>query len=87
MDEMSVCNTVSKDYDSAQKYRHTNVEQNGSIFLLVDDVVLKNLVVQGLGWFHCRRHGELCLCSTRLLDGMVCLQEEVRQEGRQSREK
>jgi hypothetical protein len=34
-----------------------NVEQNCAIFLLLDNVVLEDLVVQGLWGFHSRRHG------------------------------
>jgi hypothetical protein len=37
--------------------QHTNVEQNCAIFLLLDNVVLEDLVVQGLWGFHSRRHG------------------------------
>ena len=44
--------TIELDHEK----NHTNVEQNCAIVLLVDDVVLKNLVVQGPGGFHCRRH-------------------------------
>lgn len=51
-------------HDQARKgEKRTNVEQNCAIVLLVDDVVLENLVVQGPGGFHCRRHvvsGWLC---------------------------
>lgn len=36
----------------------TNIEQNCAIFLLLDNVVLEDLVIQGLRGFHCRRHGE-----------------------------
>jgi hypothetical protein len=35
----------------------TNVQQNCAILLLFDDMVLEDLVVQGLWWFHGRRHG------------------------------
>ena len=37
--------------------KRTNVEQNCAILLLLDNMVLKDLVVQGLRWFHGRRHG------------------------------
>jgi hypothetical protein len=38
-------------------YGLTNVEQDCALFLLFDNVVLEDLVVQGLWWFHGRRHG------------------------------
>jgi hypothetical protein len=34
----------------------TNVEQDCALFLLLDNVVFEDLVVQGLWWFHGRRH-------------------------------
>jgi len=34
----------------------TNVEQDGTIVLLVDDVVLEHLVIQGLRRFHSSWH-------------------------------
>lgn len=51
--------TIKLDHEK----NRTNIEQNCAIVLLVDDVVLENLVVQGPGGFHCRRHvvsGWLC---------------------------
>jgi hypothetical protein len=42
--------------------KHTNVEQDCAILLLVDNVVLEDLVVQGLRWFHSRRHGGNIQC-------------------------
>ena len=35
-----------------------NVEKDCAIVLLVHDMVLEDLVVQSLGGFHSRRHGE-----------------------------
>ena len=36
----------------------TDVEQDGAILLLIDDVVLKDLVVQGARRLHGRRHDD-----------------------------
>lgn len=56
--EQDVCLwAVSKLRNTNIRRQHTNVEQNCAVFLLLDNVVLKNLVVQGLRGFHCRRHG------------------------------
>ena len=35
---------------------HTNIYKNCAIILLIHDVVLKDLVVQGLGFSVCTRH-------------------------------
>lgn len=37
--------------------KRTNIEQDGAILLLLDNMVFENLVVQGLRLFHSRRHG------------------------------
>jgi hypothetical protein len=53
---MSVCR-VSARKSRKQPQKSTNVEQNCAIFLLLDNMVLEDLVVQCLRGFHCRRHG------------------------------
>lgn len=40
-----------------QSHVHTDIEKNSAIVLLVNNVVLEYLVVQGLWRFHSRRHG------------------------------
>jgi hypothetical protein len=43
------------------QHQHTDIKQNRAIFLLFDDMILEDLVVQGLWWFHSRRHGGLLM--------------------------
>ena len=51
MDQMSVCDVASVPVRKASKEpcNHTNVQQDSATFSLVDDVVLKDLVIQGSG--------------------------------------
>jgi hypothetical protein len=44
--------------------RHANVKQNSAILLFLDNMVLEDPVVQGLRWFHDRRHGVDCARSS-----------------------
>ena len=53
MDQMSVCDTVLVLWGKASKRSpatHTNVQQDSAIFAFVDDMVLKDLVIQGSGF-------------------------------------
>jgi len=53
MDQMSVCDTVSVLWGESFKRSpatHTNVQQDSAIFAFVDDMVLKDLVIQGSGF-------------------------------------
>lgn len=55
---MPVCTlSVAATQQFPHTKRHTNVQQNCAILLLLDNVVLEDLVVQGLRRFHGRRHG------------------------------
>jgi hypothetical protein len=38
--------------------RHTNIEEDGTVLLLVDDVVFEDLVIKRLGPGEKARHGE-----------------------------
>ena len=50
VDEMSVCRSVNFSFSlPANRNRHTDKQQNGAIFLLVDNVGVEYLVIQGLG--------------------------------------
>lgn len=60
MDEMSVCSSIRCGrikVQATRSLRHTDIQQTSAIILLVDDVVVKDLIVQGLWFCLCRRHG------------------------------
>lgn len=46
------------DFLCSEEHKHTDVEKNCAILLLVDDVVAKDLVVQGLGILVCGGHDD-----------------------------
>ena len=54
--QVPICTLSEKAPSHGMVRKRTDVEQNCAIVFFVDDVVLEDLVVQGLWGFHCRRH-------------------------------
>jgi hypothetical protein len=58
VDEMPVCSDELDRHEKARLTTRTNIQEDGTIVLLINDMVFEDLVVEGLGSGDKARHNE-----------------------------